>query len=124
MKKNTFEEKIKAVRLANEKGIDIASECLGISQLTLEAWVNDYSGDNLYRRACEYAQRHGINETAEILGVSVRTFYRIRSKYGKRSEKKDGRKKIKTRRARNVICVSVIILSGRRNAHVLTCSAA
>lgn len=106
MKKNTFKEKIKAVRLAEEKGIDIASEYLEISRLTLEAWVNDYSGDNLYRRACEYAQRHGIKETAEILGVSERTFYRIRNKYGKRSEKKDGRKKIKTSYKREIAEIS------------------
>lgn len=109
MKKNTFEEKIKAVKLAKEKGIDIASEHLNVSQLTLEAWINDYSGENLYRRACEYAQRHGIKETANILGVSVRTFYRIRNKYGNRSEKKDNRRKIKTSYKKEIAEMSKVI---------------
>lgn len=91
--KKDFEFKVKAVRLAEEKGIEAASEQLAVSKLTLEAWTYMYSGENLYRKACEYALSHGIKETAEILGVSERTFYRIRNEYGKRKEKKDSRKK-------------------------------
>ena len=93
--KHDFAFKIKAVRLAEETGIEAASEQLSVSKLTLEAWINMYSGENLYRKACEYSVTHGIKETADILGVSERTFYRIRNEYGKRKEKKDSRKRYK-----------------------------
>lgn len=93
MVRATFKEKIKAVKLADEIGVEAASEQLSVPQFMLESWIEMYSGENLYRKACEYAKEHGIEETAEILEVSQRTFYRIRQKYGKGAERKDRRRK-------------------------------
>ena len=107
--KYTFEFKVKVAQLAREKGVDIAREVYKIESPTVETWLDMYTGDNLYRNACKYAVKHGIDETAKILGVSARTFYRIRQKYGKRGEKKDGRRKVKKSFQRKVAEMSMQI---------------